>query len=318
MTGLVVVDTPTYWSSFGQVVIIGSIQVGGIGIMTLASLLVPARARRLGLRTRLIAQAEGGARARRRPPARLRVVMLSLLFEASRRSVLTLRSGSPTTFARLGASSYGVFHSISAFNNAGFALWSDSLVQFVTDGWISLTVTRRSSRAASASPSGSSCAGASSGRALDAAHEADADADRLLLVLGGRRRAGVRVVELGDARPLGTGKLLASFFQGVTPRTAGFNTIDYGGRPAGDALRHRHPHVRRRRQRVDRGRHQGDDVRAALADGLVGGARRSPRHRLLTPRARPRPAAGVRIAFIATVAVAVGTLALMAVSDTLR
>ncbi|MGH3039958.1 MAG: TrkH family potassium uptake protein, partial [Gaiellaceae bacterium] len=61
VTGLVVVDTPTYWSSFGQVVILGLIQVGGIGIMTLASLLALLVARRLGLRTRLIAQAETAA-----------------------------------------------------------------------------------------------------------------------------------------------------------------------------------------------------------------------------------------------------------------
>jgi trk system potassium uptake protein TrkH len=61
VTGLIVVDTPTYWTQFGQVVILGLIQVGGIGIMTLASLLALLVARRLGLRTRLLAQAETAA-----------------------------------------------------------------------------------------------------------------------------------------------------------------------------------------------------------------------------------------------------------------
>ena len=60
VTGLVVVDTPTYWSTTGQVVIMGLIQVGGFGIMALTSLLALLVARRLGLRTRLLAQAETG------------------------------------------------------------------------------------------------------------------------------------------------------------------------------------------------------------------------------------------------------------------
>src|ERR687897_2713548 len=58
VTGLVVVDTPTYWSGFGQVVILVLIQVGGFGIMTLASRLTLLLARRIGLGTRLITQTE--------------------------------------------------------------------------------------------------------------------------------------------------------------------------------------------------------------------------------------------------------------------
>lgn len=57
VTGLIVVDTPAYWSTFGEVVIMGLVQVGGFGIMTLASLLVFLLAGRLGLRGRLLAQA---------------------------------------------------------------------------------------------------------------------------------------------------------------------------------------------------------------------------------------------------------------------
>ena len=60
VTGLIVVDTPTYWSPAGQVIILALIQAGGLGIMTLASLLALLLARRLGLRGRLVAQAERG------------------------------------------------------------------------------------------------------------------------------------------------------------------------------------------------------------------------------------------------------------------
>lgn len=58
VTGLTTVDTGTYWSSFGQWVILGLIQIGGFGIMTLASLLALFVSRRMGLRTRLYAAAE--------------------------------------------------------------------------------------------------------------------------------------------------------------------------------------------------------------------------------------------------------------------
>src|SRR5690606_1389580 len=58
VTGLVVVDTESHWSLFGELVILGLIQVGGLGIMTLASLLGLLVARRMGLRMQLIAQTE--------------------------------------------------------------------------------------------------------------------------------------------------------------------------------------------------------------------------------------------------------------------
>jgi Trk-type K+ transport system membrane component len=60
VTGLVVVDTGTYWSTFGHVVIAGLLQVGGLSIMTVASLLVVLVSRRLGLRARLVARAQSG------------------------------------------------------------------------------------------------------------------------------------------------------------------------------------------------------------------------------------------------------------------
>ncbi|MGH3329806.1 MAG: TrkH family potassium uptake protein, partial [Nocardioidaceae bacterium] len=84
VTGLAVVDTPTYWSGFGQAVILGLIQAGGFGIMTLASLLGLLVSRRMGLRSRLTAAAEtkslgiGDVRA-----VLLGVAKVSLLFETT-------------------------------------------------------------------------------------------------------------------------------------------------------------------------------------------------------------------------------------------
>jgi len=231
VTGLVVVDTPTYWSSFGQVVILGLIQVGGIGIMTLASLLALLVARRLGLRTRLIAQAETAAPALQ-DVRRLvfGVVVLSLLFEALAAAVLTLRFWLHYDMAFGSALWHGVFHAISAFNNAGFALWSDSLVQFVTDGWITLTIAVAIMAGGLGFPVWIELRRRILSPRFWSLHT------KLTLVLTFALVAigftAVAVFEWSNPQTLGpldtAGKLLASFFQGVTPRTAGFNTVDYG------------------------------------------------------------------------------------------
>jgi two-component system, OmpR family, sensor histidine kinase KdpD len=82
VTGLIVVDTPTYWSAFGELAILGMIQVGGIGIMTLATLLGLLISRRVGLRLQLTAQAEtktlGLGEVRR---VVVRVLLISVIIE---------------------------------------------------------------------------------------------------------------------------------------------------------------------------------------------------------------------------------------------
>jgi trk system potassium uptake protein len=141
VTGLLVVDTPTYWTPFGQAVILLLIQAGGLGFMALASLLGLAVSRRIGLRQRLLAQTEINVvqlgEVRR---LLLGVAAFSVAFEVLAAAVLTGRFlfgyGEPAGRAAW----LGVFHSVSAFNNAGFALYRDNLIGFVTDGWVSLTV----------------------------------------------------------------------------------------------------------------------------------------------------------------------------------
>ena len=108
VTGLIVVDTATDWSHFGQAVIMILVQVGGFGIMTLASLLALLVARRLGLRGRPLAQAETGALqlgdVRR---VLLGVAFFSLLFETFAATVIALRLGITTTTPRARQSGVG-------------------------------------------------------------------------------------------------------------------------------------------------------------------------------------------------------------------
>ena len=108
VTGLVVVDTPTYWSTFGEVVIMLLVQVGGLGIMTLASLLIFVLAGKLGLRGRLLAQAEVAAPlladVRRLVFA---VVKLSLIFEATVQPSSRCAGGRGTTTRSAARSTWG-------------------------------------------------------------------------------------------------------------------------------------------------------------------------------------------------------------------
>lgn len=231
VTGLVVVDTPTYWSTFGEVVIMLLVQVGGFGIMTLASLLVFLLAGKLGLRGRLLAQAEVAAPlladVRRLVFA---VVKLSLIFEAAGATILAIRWWTGYDYS-LGRSIYlGIFHSITAFNNAGFALWTDNLTPFATDGWICVTITLLIIAGGLGFPVWLEVS-----RLWRRPHSWSLHTKLTLLVtsillVGGT--VAVLAFEWGNPGTLGqfnpAGKLLAGFFQGVTPRTAGFNTVDYG------------------------------------------------------------------------------------------
>ncbi|MEV4073844.1 TrkH family potassium uptake protein [Nonomuraea fuscirosea] len=141
VTGLVVVDTGTHWSVFGEVVIALLIQVGGLGIMTLATVITVIVSGRLGLRARLSAQLETKSVVASDLGHVLRkVVLFSLTCEAVIAVVLAGRFavgyGEP-----LGRAAYlGAFHAVSAFNNAGFALWPDNLMRYVTDPWICVTI----------------------------------------------------------------------------------------------------------------------------------------------------------------------------------
>lgn len=141
VTGLVVVDTATYWSTFGEVVILVLIQIGGLGIMTVASLTLVLLSRRLGLRARLIAAAQTRALTVRDVGRVVRnVTIFAIACEIVVAAILTVRFLRTTDMGVADALYYGVFHAISAFNNAGFGLYADSLTRFVGDGWILLTI----------------------------------------------------------------------------------------------------------------------------------------------------------------------------------
>lgn len=229
VTGLVVVDTGSYWSGIGEGIILVLIQVGGFGIITAGSLFVLAMSHRLGLRSRLLTQSESGGLQMgdvRRVVRHLAI--LTVVLESVGALILGLRFWAAHGQSVGDAAYLGVFHSVSAFNNAGFSPFEDSLMGFVADPIVSLAV----------------CAlviiGGIGFPVLLDLHRTERTTRQwslhtkltllttvVLLVAG---TAAFAWLEWSNPATFGSldtpGKLLASFFQSVMPRTAGFNSVD--------------------------------------------------------------------------------------------
>lgn len=229
VTGLVVVDTGGYWSPFGEAVVLALIQVGGFGIMTMASLLGLLVSRRLGLRTRLNAAAEtkslgiGDVRS-----VLLGVLKVTLLLETLAALLLTVRFWTAYDIPLPRALYHGVFHAVSAFNNAGFGLYGDSLVRFVDDAWICLTIAVAVIAGGIGFPVLFELRRALGRPRRWSLHtKITVTTTAVLLALG---TAFVTAAEWNNPGTLGSldtpGRLLAGFFHGVMPRTAGFNSLD--------------------------------------------------------------------------------------------
>ncbi|MCC2594344.1 TrkH family potassium uptake protein [Tessaracoccus sp. OS52] len=234
ITGLTTVDTATFWSPVGQFIIMALIQVGGFGIVALASLLTMVVTGRISLQGAMVAGQElrTGFGSVLRVPRMIAAVMLSA--EAVTAVVLTL-GFRPHTDSWASAVWQGAFHAVSAFNNAGFALYSDNLMSFVGEPGIIvpicvavvlgglgfpvlLEVGRRLLRRA---PSNS---GWSTQTRLTVAGTVS------LLVLGA---VVFGLAEWNNPNTIGNmsvqDRSLAVLAGAVFPRTAGFNSIDYGG-----------------------------------------------------------------------------------------
>ena len=140
VTGLSVRSTEHAFSLWGQVVILGLIQIGGVGIMTLTTFVVFQFGRQASLRSRVVLSESLGADSGADFPWILRrVVLFTAIAESVGAVVLSIRNlfdQSP-----LEAVWHGVFHSVSAFCNAGFALHDDSLAKYQGDPLVNLTVT---------------------------------------------------------------------------------------------------------------------------------------------------------------------------------
>jgi trk system potassium uptake protein TrkH len=229
VTGLVVVDTPTFWTPFGQAVILVLIQLGGLGIMIFASLIGLVLARRISVRSRLYAAAEAKVLGLDDVRGVVRgIVGISLTIEAALFVVLFLRFLLGYGYSFGDAAWHGVFHAVSSFNNAGFALYSDSLMAFVADPFICLPI-------AAAIILGGLGFPVIMQLRKEFRHPLHWTmntklvlwATVVLLVAGS---VYITVIEWDNPGTLGGldpwARVLAGFFQSVQTRTAGFNSVD--------------------------------------------------------------------------------------------
>lgn len=235
VTGLVVVDTATALTLFGEVIVLLLIQIGGLGFMTFATLFAIILGKKITLKERLLLQEalnqislEGIVRLAKS------VIQISFVIEALGTLILTLRWS--FDFGWNKAFYYGLFHAVSAFNNAGFDLFGNfsSLTGYTGDPVINITVMLLIISGGLGFTVIASLNPLREGklrrqRKLSLHTKLVLQVSAILIFLG-----TVVIFLLEYTNPLTLGplpwgtKILAALFQAVSPRTAGFNTIDLG------------------------------------------------------------------------------------------
>lgn len=139
MTGLIVQDTATYFTPFGQTVILILFQLGGLGIMTFSTLILLVAGKRISIKDRIIIQQGFHHGAPKDFKSLIKNIFLyALTLEAAGTLSLFLRWQKDFPWQK--ALSYSVFHSISALCNAGFSLFSRSFISYRSDTWINITL----------------------------------------------------------------------------------------------------------------------------------------------------------------------------------
>ena len=242
VTGLSTVDTALHWNIFGHFVIALLIQIGGFGIVGFATLLGYLVDGRISLSSRMSARTE--ATVSGNPDVRkliFSILKMMLFFEALLFAFLFYRFITEYGYDFQDAVGHGLFHSISAFNNAGFALYSDSLMSFARDGWIIIPIFVGAFMGSLGFPVLSEAWDRmknATNKRLGRKHEFFPVQwslnsriilwASLILVVGGT--IYIAILEWNNPRTLGPlpplTKILDSIFASIMPRTAGFNAQD--------------------------------------------------------------------------------------------
>lgn len=229
VTGLAVVDTGTAFTTFGQLVILSLIQIGGLGIMSFAILTFIMLGKKIGFKERLIVQhalnqtSIGGV---------IKLVknlfIFSFTIEIIAMLLLAFRWVPEYGWGK--GLYYSFFHSISAFNNAGFSIWPDNLMRYVGDPLVNLVITFLII-----------LGGIGFTVLADIWHKRSYKKLSLhsklmisgTLIINVFAMIVIFCLEYSNPNTFGTltslsDKIWASYFQAITPRTAGFNTLDIG------------------------------------------------------------------------------------------
>lgn len=228
VTGLSVVDTGTYWTTFGKTVIILLIQIGGLGFMTMATMFAIILGKKITLKERLIIQ-EALNQYSLAGLVKFTKYVILVTFAVEGLGAFFLSFRFVPQFGWTTGIAYSIFHAISAFCNAGFDLIGNgkNLTPYVSDPLVSLTI---SFLIIIGGIGFTVIADLITHRKLKklSLHSKLALLITASLLMTGF--VGFTIIEWKNPHTLGSlsfgSKFLAGFFQSVTTRTAGFNTID--------------------------------------------------------------------------------------------
>lgn len=232
VTGLSVFDVSTVLTDFGKVVLMSLIQLGGLGIMVVSGLIAIAIFRRLStggsdlISTEFRAQEENITMK----DTIVRIVRMVLFFELIGAVILAIWFVAAYHYDIPKALWMGTFHAVSSFNNAGFALYSDSLMGFVSDPVVSLTICALIILGGLGFPVIMELRRVGWAPRRWTMNFNIVMFMTLVLLVGGT--VYIAAIEWSNPGTLGpldpASKILAAFFQSVQTRTAGFNSIDIG------------------------------------------------------------------------------------------
>lgn len=250
VTGLASVDTGTYWSTTGHTILALLVQIGGFGIIGFATLVGYLLEGRISLKSRISVFAESSAT--KQPDAKTllkNIGKMMIFFQLILFLILAFRFYTEYGYSFGKALSHGGFHSLMTFNQAGFALYSDSMISFANDPWIIFSIFIFATLASFGFPVLAEIRDrlklkvmASLGMVADYTMPRQWSlnsrivlwASLLLLVLGG---VAIAVAEWDNPATLGAldpfQKLVASFFTSSMTRSTGLNSIDTGAMDPG-------------------------------------------------------------------------------------
>lgn len=226
VTGLVVVNTASHWTIFGKIIILILIQIGGLGFMTMATLVALFLGKKITLKDRLIIQEEMNQFSLSGLVKLTKYVIIStFIIEGLGTIFLSFRF--IEIYGIVKGVWFSIFHSISAFCNAGFDLIGNSMVPFASDPLVNFTVGLLVIIGGLGYTVYMDITLKRSFKKLSLHSKFVLLITAVLLVFG---LIFIFIIEYTNPKTLGSlsfgGKLLASMFQSIVPRTAGFNTID--------------------------------------------------------------------------------------------
>lgn len=230
VTGLIVADTYTNWTLFGQIVIITMIQIGGLGFMTMVSMFSVFSKKQIGLAERnLLMQSAGTVRTSGVKALVRRVFLGTAVFEGLGALLLSIRF--IPQFGVLKGIYYSVFHSISAFCNAGFDLMGtkeafSSFTSYTEDILVNLTLIALIVIGGIGFFVWNDISKNKLSFKQYELHTKIVLVTSAVLIFGGSLLFYVFEKDASLSGMNACEKILASIFGSVSPRTAGFNTVD--------------------------------------------------------------------------------------------